>query len=589
MALKPDKAFLYIIIIFLLCVGIYVFYQYRMVYRETEEMWKTVISGFTEEKNEHLTNKFFLNVSDFQSIQSLNWHYFKSLIDDDVSLKRFNLAQMNVYDINHELRYSYTRDLSKTIIPNDQLLEKIQSNIRRNDTDVIFKKYEKNNLGIVTTPLKRRNNMHFLSIVYVFDMNQTRLQNIRFFETIVVGLTMFALYFLSIFFLRCVIKRNMDDISKYIDFCIIEKNKPNPYTLSYVPPFTNMAQKISYLISRKNELEKKYLEYSDKFYHFINLTSEGLVMEDEIGYIYFCNKRFAEILDYETESELLGLKMTDLFYDPEDTETYKSGLNISHISIQASNKVNFVTKNGMKKEVVLSKKAILNNQNLVLGFYCSITEVIGVSTFNYSQSEIHNLRSNVYERYGNPCVILDHNDRVVDVNEAFLNFVNKNRSSLISQYFIDTIKGFEFERSWHPNLRDFELFEPTVNKWFQVVIKNILVHNNSYKFVHCLIIDQFKKQDKYKKMILEDFRGFFFITGKNAVVLYVSQSFTTITHNSEEWFVSYYSDLINSSLNKSQNLTDTITISHRKIKYEFKIAQLFTNNDDMKLFQAILK
>jgi len=381
----------------------------------------------------------------------------------------------------------------------------------------------------------------------------------------------------------------MDDISKYIDFCIIEKNKPNPYTLSYVPPFTNMAQKISYLISRKNELEKKYLEYSDKFYHFINLTSEGLVMEDEIGYIYFCNKRFAEILDYETESELLGLKMTDLFYDPEDTETYKSGLNISHISIQASNKVNFVTKNGMKKEVVLSKKAILNNQNLVLGFYCSITEVIGVSTFNYSQSEIHNLRSNVYERYGNPCVILDHNDRVVDVNEAFLNFVNKNRSSLISQYFIDTIKGFEFERSWHPNLRDFELFEPTVNKWFQVVIKNILVHNNSYKFVHCLIIDQFKKQDKYKKMILEDFRGFFFITGKNAVVLYVSQSFTTITHNSEEWFVSYYSDLINSSLNKSQNLTDTITISHRKIKYEFKIAQLFTNNDDMKLFQAILK
>ena len=589
MTLKLEKTHKIVVLVFLLFVILVAYYQFYVVQRETQEMWKTIVSGYTMEKNTHLNNIFFFHARDKSSIDNLNWHYFRVMIDNDLTLRNLQLVRLNIYDTDEVLRHSYSRDHLDRVIEDDALYDLVNDNIRGNETTVILEEYKGRHLGVVITPLIRRNNMHFLTLVYVFDIAETSMANKHIFDTILIGLATFIAFILLLSLCRKVVEKNIDNLTKSIDFSITENNKPNPYPLNYEKPFNILSQKISYLISHKKEIEKKYLEYSDKFYYFINLTGEGLVMEDETGYIYFCNKKFVEILGYEDESELLGVKMTDLFYSTEDVEKYENSINITYINVQSTNKVDFLTKGGIKKECILTKKVITNNQNQISGFYCAVTDIVGVSTFSHSQSEIQQLRSSVFEQYNNPLAILDQDEKIIDVNEAFINIVNKGRNDLLSQTFIEAIKGFELEKVWHPSLKDFELFEPGVNRWYQIIVKSMQINNDNFKLIHAFSIEQFKKQTRYNKLILSDFRGFYFITDRENQVLYVSQSFTNITHNTEEWFADYYKALLNLSITKSQNLIDNMTISYQKKKFEFRIVQLFTYNETMILYQAVLK
>ncbi|MCL2065203.1 MAG: PAS domain-containing protein [Candidatus Cloacimonetes bacterium] len=589
MKLAPDNVFKLAVFAFLLCIFILVYYQFRIIQRETEAMWRTIVSGFTEEKNTHLNNTFFYTANNLQAIDSLNWHYFRSMIESDTTLRNLQLVRLNVFDTNETLRYSYTRNTLDEYISDENIYELVQGNIRGNETTIMIEEHLGTNLGIVITPLIRRNNMHFLTIVYVFDVDQTRLRGLHFYDVFLIGFIAFLTFFIFMYLYKLAIEKSVDNITKYMEISISEKNKSNVFQLSNDKPFQHLIQKISYLISQKKESEKKYLDYSDKFYYFINLTGEGLVMEDETGYIYFCNKKFVEILGYEDESELLGIKLVDLFFNPDEIDNYESSINVSAINFQSTNKVDFLTKNGMKKECLLSKKVITDNNNSLIGYYCAVTDIVGVSTYHHSQSEIQYLRSNIFEQYTNPLIILDQNEKIVDVNEAFINIVKNSRNEVISRPFIDTIKGFELEQVWHPNIKELEVFEPEVNKWFQIIVKNMQINDKHLKLVHAFAIDQFKKQHKYNKLILNDFRGFYFITDRDNQVLYVSQSFTNITNNTEAWFMDYYKALINLSLSKSQNLLETMTVSNQKKKFEFRITQLYTYNETMILYQAVLK
>jgi PAS domain S-box-containing protein len=352
-------------------------------------------------------------------------------------------------------------------------------------------------------------------------------------------------------------------------------------------PFDQLESKLTFLISHRKELEKKYLDLSDKFFYLIQLTTEGIIMEDDLGYIYYCNKRLAKILGYNDESELIGLKFSNLFCEKDEATHYQNEVNVRKMKVSYSYKLALRAKNGERKDCRLTASVMMNSTGDVIGYYGTIIDVSGVSTISDHQMQMLQLRNLIVENTLNPTVVLDENDFVVDANYSFINYAGKNRSDVLQNSFENVIKGLEIENTYFPGIDEYEFYDPAQNQWYFMTVRRMRYNHKDYKVIAFFIIGHLKNQLQYHKLIFDDFRGFYFITNKKNQINYISPSFFKITHHTEGWFRSYYASLIQ---NKMLNLFEPITIiTPNKLKLEFKLTQLYTNNESLVLFQATQK
>ena len=589
--MTPKRAIILVVVAFLVSIILLGITQFYTMRNENERAYIKLFTAIAEEKNMHLRNTFFDNVED---IENINWYNFRVIIDNDTVLRNLNLVKLNVYDTNDVLICSYIRNMVNRDVIDDETFVLPYKVSAYKITDVSIKESLYSKIGVVSTSLFFNSSesilLPHLHLVYVFDMSDAKIHFFKFYKTSWVWFLVAIVFLLSLYFLYHVLEKNISNITKYIDYCVNKKSVENPYKLTFNQPFSFLSNKISFCISRTIDLEKQFLNESNNFYNLFNLCDDGLAMEDTSGYIFHCNKKLQEIFEYDRVDDILGLRITDLLYKKSNTDKLDNRLIDTVLNISSNNKVDFLTKNGSKKECIVTKKAMTDEQNNITGYYYVIKDIEGISTVSYGQTELQSLRSKIYDQLMMPIVILNDESNILDVNEAFLNVVNKSRNFVITKSFLDTIKGFELEHRWYPGTKEvIEVFEPIVCKWFYVITKTAIIKNAAYSIIQGYIIDNYRKGQQYNKLIFDDFRGFFFVTNKEYEVVFISPSFLKLTSHSEEWFVDYYKSLLTISLNKSQNLIEAFTIPVKNTKLEFRVTQLYTDVDTMLLFLAVLK
>lgn len=591
MILKPNKVLLILslfcfIIIFTVTVSVYYSFQ-----KNTITLWEAFISKYVAEKNLFFNNSFFQNVNSLNDYYKLNYNYFKKILEQDDTLESYSLSGLFIYTVDGSKVFSQKLSNQKHFeyLTESQIFDSVKKYIYLNNVTVKHITVNGSKFSLVVAPLFNSYKTHYITVVYLFNNDYLYSKNSPFNAIIFMGWGLFIVFIMIIITLLFVYKKYINDITHFIEFNVFEKNANNPYKLHFLKPFDSLERKITYLISQRKELEVKYFELTERFHYLISLTGEGLVMEDDEGFIYFCNNRFAKILDYEDESELIGVKFIELLYDEDELRKYEIETKFRQLKPQSTYRLGFVTKKGFRKECLLTGSLILNNQNEVIGYYGAITDISGINSFNQSETELLSIRSAVVDQFTSPIIVTDNDDIICDVNDAFINFINKPKSDLISIHFEDIIKGYEIEKSWNSNTLGFELFEPSLNQWFYVSTRKVQHNSKWFKLIVFFTINHLKKQQQYHKLILDDLKGFFFITNKENYVLYVSPSFTRITQNPESWFNNYYNSLINLSKNKSLSLMDSMVITHHKTKFSFKISQISTESSSLNLFLATLK
>jgi PAS domain S-box-containing protein len=552
--------------------------------------WKVFIARYLEEKNRTLYNTFFENIDSIDGFRRLNYYYLANLLDVDSTLKDFKFAGMIIYNMNGDIIFSYRKNPENQMLTDEVVTEKMSSSLVLNDVTIHNIKSHGTHLSVACAPLLTRTSKHFVSIVYFFDIDHLIVKKLSLNPITISGIVIFCLIVLSILMLAFTYLNYIKNMTNFVGYCISEKGSVNHYKLWYIKPFNLLEQKISFLVSQRKEVEKNYLEISEKFYYLVRLTTEGIVMEDKHGFIYYCNQRFAQILGYKDDSEIIGLKFTDLFISNTEVEKYQDEIKLRKMKVNYTYKIALRDKAGNKKICQLTATIMQNNDGEVQGYYGTITDVSGVITMSQEQAFISQLRSLVISSNPNPIVILDENDYIVDANDSFINYVNKRRNDVITNSFETAIKGLEIDKAYTRESDEIEFYEPSQNQWYFVSIKPLLSEGNEYKLVFFHIIGHLKSQLQYHKLIFDDFRGFFFIVNKKNNILYLSPSFYKISSQSDAWFKSYYASLINLSPTKALNLFEPmIIIAQNRVKLEFKITQLYTNNTNLFLYQATQK
>jgi len=595
MILKPNRIVFILIVCFLFLVLFCSMFIYDSFQKSNIKYWEVFIKNFAYEKNNLLLLTFFKGSGREINIDKLNFKHLEYMISEDKSLYELHLTGLMILSVNNNIIYDQdlNRDNNFSSVSIDLIQEKIEQNLQLNEITIKHIQNNGSKFSLVICPLFNSYFEHKQSIVYIFNNDYLYEKSLPFKTTFYFGVILLLTFMISVKIIQLVYSRYIKNICNFIEKDVLIKNTVNPYKLKYFKPFDKLEKNITYLSAQKRELENKYLQISERFHYLISLTGEGLIMEDEEGFIYFCNNRFAKILDYEDESEIIGKKFIDLLYDKNSLDNYENETKFRNYKPQTTYSVNLITKKGFKKECLLTGSLIKDVNDNIIGYYGAITDISSLNSFNQDELDLANLKSEIVNQQQNPIVILDIHENIYEVNEAFINYIKQNKSDIIGHEFIKTVKNFEIETMWSNKNNvlngSFELFEPSLNKWYYVLIKKVEYKNQDYLILIFLNITNIRRYEIYHKFILEDIKGFFFITNLKNKVIYLSPSFPKITGNPEGWFDNYFNSLINLSENKKLNTSEPMVVSHFKNRYEFNVNQLQTGSSSMKLYLAILK
>ncbi len=595
MILKPDKVIYSLIVIFLVFSLLSSIITYKAFQKNNLKYWEQYIKNFSQEKNKMLLLTFFSESGRIIDINNLNYYYLNTLISEDKSFLELKLAGMFLVTVNNVTIFSLDLDRDRNFkdVPKNLINDKIKDSLILNDITVKHFTNNGSNFSLVISPFYNSHYEHKYNIVYVYNNDYIYEKSLPFKTTFLVSFGLFFVFLLIMKIIQFTYAGYINNISKFINKDVLLKNDVNPYKLSYNKPFDSLETSITYLSAQKRELENKYFEVSERFHYLISLTGEGLIMEDEEGFIYFCNNRFAQILDYADESELIGKKFIDLIYDTKSIESYENETKFRNYKPQTTYSISLITKKGFKKECLLTGSLIRNSANNVIGYYGAITDISSLNSFNQDEMELVRLKAEAINQLQNPVVILDRHDIVYDLNDAFVSYIRLKKSDILGIEFSKLIKNFEIENIWENISKvansSFELFEPSLNRWYFVIVKKINFNNQPYQLIYFINTTTIRRYEMFHKFILDEIKGFFFITNFKNKLIYLSPSFTNITGNPESWFENYFNSLVNLSDNKKFNFSDTMVISHFKSRFEFNVIQLQTTSESMKLYMAILK
>jgi len=554
-------------------------------------MWETFYSRYVVEKNRHLNTQFFQNINNIQGFQTINYNYFKRLLDEDASLSNLNLVGIAIYDVHKEFIWSHRLspyNISNSIKDAD-VYEIIKDKLVLNEVSTAVQKKDKKTYKLICAPLKSQSFIHNASIVYIFDIDNLLTGSDLFKRLVILSIILYIVFFISIFSMSRLMNMNIKILERYIETNKLGKQKTTKHNLQNVKPFNILSKKITQLIALVKEYEARYIDSAQKLFEYSNISNEGWVSIDKNGMIFFCNKRFAEILEYENEEELYNTRFETLFYSEFEINKYREKNETVKQNVKFIKKLFFQTKNGYKRECKLNESCIFGNDGNVSGYYYCISDITDMYSANTKEKlDIMKIRTAHFDQTEQPLVVLNADNVIIDTNYAFLNYVQKERTLLVSKSFKDIIYDFEAGKAWQENANDFEIFEPSLMKWYYISKRKLELEETTYQIISFLDIHSFKKEYYFQKLILEDIKGFYFVTNKADQVIYLSQSFTNITENSEAWFKNYYA-LMLLSKDKTIDIHKHMIITYRKNKFEFMVTQLFTSIDSLNLYQAILK
>jgi len=590
MQLKPVKTIVYSAIVFTITIIIGTLLLVYIIKEENNKTWQRYIHRYLVEKNEIIYEHYFDGKEDAQRLRQINYFSLDAYLNNETTFDDYNLQGLIIYEVNIGNLHTYNRNPDLNIIENPKILKGITDNTHNIDVSIEKVKIDGHYYSVVTLPLWTVSKRHHISTIYVFDLQSSGLKassiilicSIIFFFFMVFIATMLLVYYCFAKYLK--------NIVAYIEQNTFKTETDNPCKLRFVKPFDDLEQKLSFLISHRKELEERYTEMNEKLFYLVHLTKEGIIMEDKFGLIYYCNKQFAKILEYDDEIELIGMKFTDLIMDNNEINRYQSEVKLRQMKANYTYDLSMRSKNGHKILCRLTANIVTESDGSIKGYYGTIMDISGTSTFSISEVQSYKLRSLFIETNINPIVMIDENNFVRDANDTFIDFIGKKRADVNSKVFDDVIKNHELERIYTPDIDEFEFYDPKNNQWYYAVNRYVKHENKDYRYLVLYSFGYLKTKTPYHKTIFEDIRGFFFITTKTNQVQFLSASFYNITKLPQEWFSDYYNSLIQASPTKTLNLFEPMIImAANQTKCEFKLTQLYTNSGNFLVYQAIQK
>jgi len=495
-----------------------------------------------------------------------------------------------VYEVKEGILHKYNRNPDLNIIDNPLILKGITEKSHNIDVLTETVTIHGHKYFVVTLPLWTVSQHHHVSTIYVFDIERNILRIQSIYLIVVIAFFLFFTFLTTQFLLYDTIVKYIKHLVAYVEQNTFKTSSDGTFKLLYRKPFDVLEQKLSFLISHRKELEERYTELNEKLYYLVHLTKEGIVMEDKFGLIYYCNQQFAKILEYDDEVELIGLKFTDLIIDEVEVSKYQNEVKLRQMKANYTYDLTLRSKNGHRILCRLTANIVTEADGSVRGYYGTIMDISGTSTFSISEVQAYKLRSLFIETNPNPIVMLDENNYVRDANDAFIDFINKKRTEVISKEFDDVIDEHELKELYNPDIEEFEFYDPQQNNWFFAVNRYIKHENKDYHYLVLYSFGYLKTKTPYHKTIFEDIRGFFFITTKANQVQFISPSFYNLTKLPQEWFNEYYNSLIEASPTKTLNLFEPMVIlTTNQMKLEFKLTQIYTNSGNFLVYQAIQK
>jgi len=414
------------------------------------------------------------------------------------------------------------------------------------------------NYYVVFIPHIDKNGAHTLNYIFFYDFETLRMKNF-YFTQIVLGLSIITLLVcvFMLFQFHKLIRKTVTSINKYIHNRIYGKDVSNKVDFTYIEPFGLLEQKITYLIAGRKELEKKFLDVSEKFSLLIDNSNDGIMMEDTDGFITFCNRRFAEILGYDSESELEGRKTRDILYDSESIETYVNETNSRKDSISSTYKLKFMNSNGFPVICLISGNPQFDNDSRIVGSYAAITDITRLEQLENEQRISSLVLNNFFDNSNEGFLVLDHTFNVMNANLAFCNLYNLPKSAILRLNLISAMKNYsEFNSQFNTlvydkSLNTIEYFEPSLNKWILLsVTKNRDEYNRNY-FLLLKDMTEMHKYESFHSVILDYSEAFFFIEDRNGEIQFLSHSFTAITGHDTVWLSFNKKTLFDNLINKT--------------------------------------
>ncbi len=592
---KPKAIYRFLLVVNSVLIIFTTIFFFFLLQKQFINHWQRSVKVLVHEKNQNFNFLFFKNQTNLSNNSYINFDYFTNLLNIDNSLREHHFVDLFIINMNQDIIYRYndnTPQFSKMYYTTDQILYLIKSEYNSIEIKSYNLEQDGNYYLIVVSPLINNQGYRINSIIYIFDYSFIMKKVFPFYMPVIMIIVLILFMLLSNYLSANYLILYLNQITNYISYHIFrDQGKPGNLRFSY--PFNQLENKVTYLVAQRKELEDKFLDLNQKFNLLINQTNDGIMLEDTEGYIFYCNKKMEIILGLESDSEILGRRFKELLTDNDSLRKYELEHQFRHLKPTTSYRLSFTNKKEVKKQILISVSATHNNHQEIIGYYSAVTDLSDLETMSNEKQSLQKLRSTIMDLSAIPSILYDNDFKVVDLNQEMINFIQKPKKDLVSFNIKNTINDLDFYNVINQAdlSSDFqiEVFEPKMNKWFYVMNTTYSIDEDIYHQLFFIDITLFRKEESFHQFILNDVKGFFFITNLQNKVIYVSPSFNAITHNPIDWFSNYYQSIYQVVEKKNQEFFDSFIISHGKNRYEFSVHRIATTSNTTNLYVCILK
>lgn len=189
----------------------------------------------------------------------------------------------------------------------------------------------------------------------------------------------------------------------------------------HVQEFRELAHSVNAMINKRRVAEQLLKEESDKAHKYLNVAGVIILALDTKGNITLINKKGCETLGLD-EADIIGKNWFKNFVAPEDK--HKLSTRFSKV-ISGNNRLmfqnsenNIVTQLGDHRLISWQNTLLYDNDNRITGSLSSghdITEGRLLETSYFESEEKYKL---LFEKTGDPVLIIGRNDTFIDCNDA---------------------------------------------------------------------------------------------------------------------------------------------------------------------------
>ncbi|MBP7562734.1 MAG: PAS domain-containing protein [Candidatus Cloacimonetes bacterium] len=571
---------------------IILFFYIKFFQIRSYESWKNNAKLYVELKNKELNTLIFKNSADLENNPDINYQSLTAVLSPAINDKDNAFSDFMIINLDKEIIYQYSKSqfLDKKIYSSEQLLytiKKIPDSVEIQD---LFIDTHDHQVYIVRTPYINNIAIHRYSFVYIFDFTRELNKVLPVLSIFLIVFLIVMIIYLIFLFIRSYIVQYLARIEDYIEG-FIENNQAENSKLFFLYPFKSLEQKIARLIAKQIEIEDRLCNLSEKFHLLLSQTSDGIFMEDSEGYIYFCNSKLARILGFNSEADIIGLKMTDLLSDLHSKRVYEQEKGFLNLSKSIRYKLNFQNHDKVKKECLINACSIYDAKLDLKSFYYAVTDLSDLELFSVDQTTHILSKSSYFENSSYPIVILDKDLKVYDLNNTAKNIFSINYNNAKDKSVHEFFKTYDFGKllnqfDFNSNFK-LDTFEPRLNRWFYISNEVIVSNDEIFNYLIFIDISSFRKDESFHNMIFDDLKGFIFVTNYENEVIYVSPSFLYMTQYPASWFVNYYKSM-NDMINKYEsNQVDQFVITTTKGSFNFKLIPLKSLSKSNRIFLCL--